>query len=402
MKTMEKDNHINGLQWNEVLCSGSQKCISRCAFGALTFQHGTLQINADLCRMCGACVKACPSGALTLPDKQRQPISDNKGGIWVLIEEHQGKIAPVSLELLGKAVELNKTLHETVEAVLVGSDVSSLVDGLIAAGADRVHLLEHPIFTQYIEEHYVAAVAHLAEKSKPGIILVGATAQGRGISARLAGCLKTGLTADCTDLSIASDRLLLQRRPAFGGNLMATIVTPVHRPQMASVRAGVMKAMKPDYQRKGDVLVHDLSSFVFDERIQLVQQIHVERNNSINLENSRIIIGIGRGVKPSLLPEIQALAEKIGATVAGSRAAVEAGLIDASLQIGQTGHTIAADVYIALGISGQIQHVSALGATKQVIAVNRDPQAPIFRYADWGWVGTIEEALPVLEKSFIS
>ena len=224
--------------------------------------------------------------------------------------------------------------------------------------------------------------------------MVGATPKGRGLSARLAALLQTGLTADCTQLDIDADTLLLhQIRPAFGGNLMATITTPNHRPQMASVRPGIMKALQPDCAKKAEVIAHDLSSFVPDGRVRLLSEME-ETIGGESLSDSKVIVGIGRGVKKhETVAQIRQWAERIGAVVAGSRAAVEAGLIDAKMQIGQTGHTVSPDVYIAIGISGQIQHTAGITGAKKIIAINPDAAAPIFNVADYGWVMSAEEAI---------
>ena len=272
-----------------------------------------------------------------------------------------------------------------------------LADELIAYGADRVHVLEHPSLASFIEENYARAVVSLAGRCNPDILLVGATERGRGLSARIASMLHTGLTADCTQLEIDPESgLLHQIRPAFGGNLMAAIVTPNCRPQMASVRPGVMKAAEPDRSRKGEIVCHDLSDFEPDHRICLMDEMAANVCGD-TLENSRIVIGVGRGVKnKETVVRIRQWAEQIGAVVAGSRAAVEMGLIDAHLQVGQTGHTISPEMYIAIGISGQIQHTAGLSGAKKIVAINPDRTAPIFNIADYGWSVSAEEALSEL------
>lgn len=324
------------------------------------------------------------------------------GDVWVLAEVGCDGLAPVTMQLLGEARRLAAKLQVRVCAVLVGDQVAGLADDLVAYGADVVHVLEHPTLRHHIEEHCTEVVADLVKAEHPAVLLVGATDWGRGVSARLAAVLRTGLTADCTQLDIQEGTgLLLQKRPAFGGNLMATIVTPTHRPQMASVRPGVMQAVEKDANREGTVLKHDLASFTFDSRVRELKRMPVAGDSGNLLESSRIVVGVGRGVKNrKMLADICSFARSIGATVAASRAAVECGLLDASVQVGQTGHMIAPDLYIALGISGQIQHVAAIAGAKKVIAVNRDASAPIFQVADYGWVGNIEDALPVLLQSF--
>lgn len=394
---MTNDNTF-ALQLNKDLCTQCGICTDSCTFGAIHFNEYP-EIDSYTCRLCNTCVQNCPAGALTMRESSKSPSVDTtqSRGIWVLIETENGKIAPVSKELLGKATALSQELNQEVEAVVAGKQLEPLTQELTAYGAQRIHLLESDALETYIEENYAKAIAELATKLHPEILLVGATPKGRGLSARLASILKTGLTADCTHLEIDPKTLLLhQIRPAFGGNLMATITTPNHRPQMASVRPGIMQALDADFTRKSEVIQHDLSYFTADTRIRLVMEAQEEKQGK-SLGDSHIIVGIGRGVKKiETVERIRQWAEQIGAVVAGSRAAVEAGLIDAQMQIGQTGHTVSPDLYIAIGISGQIQHTAAIGGAKKIIAINPDRTAPIFNIADYGWIAPIEEALPQL------
>ena len=304
------------------------------------------------------------------------------------------ELAPVTRELLGKATELGEKLGQMPEVVLAGNKLQRFVPELESYGACRIHLLSSEMLAAFGVEIYAEVVSQLVREFQPEILLGGATPKGRGLSARLAALLQTGLTADCTQLDIDADTLLLhQIRPAFGGNLMATITTPNHRPQMASVRPGIMKALQPDCAKKAEVIAHDLSSFVPDGRVRLLSEME-ETIGGESLSDSKVIVGIGRGVKKhETVAQIRQWAERIGAVVAGSRAAVEAGLIDAKMQIGQTGHTVLPDVYIAIGISGQIQHTAGITGAKKIIAINPDAAAPIFNVADYGWVMSAEEAI---------
>ena len=380
-------------------CTGCGLCADTCAYNAIKFAD-VPEIDSYACRLCGSCVQACPAGALQISEpetgKTAVPQEETKG-IWVLAEVEDGCLAPVARELLGKAVVLSEKLHHDVEAVLIGGNVSACASELIAYGARRVRIVEHESLAAFIEENYARELVRLVRECRPEILLVGATPRGRGLSARMAALLQTGLTADCTELDIDSDTgLLLQIRPAFGGNLMATIKTPAHRPQMASVRPGVMKASEPDYSRSGEVVYADVSKVSSDRRIRLIRET-VEACCGDSLGNSRIVVGIGRGVKSlDMVNRISEWAARFGAVVAGSRAAVEAGLIDAHMQVGQTGHTISPDLYIAIGISGQIQHTAALAGAKKIIAINPDRTAPIFGIADYGWAVSAEEALSQL------
>lgn len=380
-------------------CVGCGMCADACVYGAIRMTEYP-EIDPYKCCLCGSCIQACPSEALVLneAESQTQTPDGTSNGIWVLAEtEADGTLSAVTKELLGKATVLAGKLHQDVEALLIGSGLDAVVPSLIAYGARRIHLAEHSSLASFVEENYARAAVRVIRECRPEILLVGATPRGRGLSARIPALLQTGLTADCTELDIDSETGLLQQiRPAFGGNLMATIATPVHRPQMASVRPGVMKAREADNALKGEWIRHDFSNFKCDDRIRLLDEV-LDMSGGDSLGNSRIVVGIGRGVKKKETVErICQWAKQWGAAVAGSRAAVEAGLIDAHLQVGQTGQTIAPDLYIAIGISGQIQHTAGIAGAKRIVAINPDKTAPIFNVADYGWAVPIEEALPQL------
>lgn len=387
------------LQVQKEICTSCGVCAEACTYNAINFSDFP-EIDPYACRLCGNCVQACPSGALLMNTSKKQKdlsVASDTNGIWVLAETENNELSSVTKELLGKANELSSRLGQTVEAILIGSQVTSLASELIAYGAKRVHLVDDNMFASFIEEDYAQVVIEVCHKYHPDILLVGATPSGRGLSARIAALLQTGLTADCTELEIdTKSKLLHQIRPAFGGNLMATIVTPDCRPQMASVRPGIMSPLQYNPSFTGEIVRHDLSTFKKDGRIRVLQEI-IQATSGESLGNSKIIIGIGRGVKNTeTVDKIRCWAKKLGALVAGSRAAVEAGLIDARMQVGQTGHTISPDLYIAIGISGQIQHTAAITGAKKIIAINPDRTAPIFNVADYGFVSPIEDILPQL------
>lgn len=396
---MNKDSFF-ALQLVKDKCIGCGACAESCPYDAIRMDDYP-EINEDNCRLCGGCVQACPAEALVMErPRAAEATASEDGGIWVWAEVEDGALAPVSLELLGKATELSAATGQPVEAVLMGDGVDGLTAELIACGADKVRLMESPRLANFIEENYMNALAAMVSECRPSILLIGATTRGRGLSARLAATVRTGLTADCTELEIdPRTGLLRQIRPAFGGNLMATIVNPDHRPQMASVRPCVMKSLLRDERREGEVIRHEFKEDMRDERVRLIEAVKEEALGS-SLNDSRVIVGIGRGVKTKKrADEIRDWARRIGAAVAGSRAAVEAGLVDASLQVGQTGHTIAPDLYVAIGISGQIQHTAAITGARKVLAINPDRTAPIFSVADYGWAVPVEEALPRLMEA---
>lgn len=384
------------LQINTTLCTSCGICAETCLYQAIQINDSP-QINPNICRLCGSCIENCPSNAIFIQENKNKQDKkqQTKAEIWIIVEHHNGQIAEITYELLGIAHKLAQQSNMSVSALLMGYRLEGLTANLFAYGADTVHMVDRIGLEHFIEENYAKVAHDLIHESQPDILLVGATTRGRGLSARLAALLNTGLTADCTELQIdAENKILQQIRPAFGGNLMATIVTPHNRPQMASVRPGVMHALEADKLRCGEIIRHEDYKFTPDERVSIIHEDKKEEY-TCSLNQSRVIIGIGRGVKnKKTVEEIESWATRIGAAVAGSRAAVEANLIDASKQVGQTGHTIAPDLYVAIGISGQIQHTAAITGAKKIIAINPDINAPIFRIADYGWVAPVEEALP--------
>lgn len=389
------------LQLNKDICTACGVCMENCAYQAIQMNDYPV-IDPQTCRLCGSCVRNCPSEALSIEEtvSYQHDKYDENAEIVVLVEHSKNQIAQVTYELLGVARQLADSSDMRVSALLIGAGVQEMVDDLINCGADTVHVVDRVGLSFFIEENYAQIAYDIVRQLKPSIMLVGATTRGRGLSARLASMLHTGLTADCTTLQIDKESGLLQQvRPAFGGNLMATIVTPNHRPQMASVRPGVMQALNPDKSRTGKVIYYDDYIYENDKRISVVCEEEGDKE-FMDLNQNKIIVGIGRGVKnKEMVAKIEEWAGQIGAAVAGSRAAVEAKLIDASRQIGQTGHTISPDLYIAIGISGQIQHTAAITGAKKIIAINPDRNAPIFRIADFGWSMPIEEALPQLMQT---
>ncbi len=329
---------------------------------------------------------------------------DKAHDIWIYAEINHGKIATVSLELLSKAREMGDQLKRRVEAVIIGHNVKQYNDYLISLGADVVHVCDHPDLENYIYDKYVALCYSIIEKYLPEIILVGATHIGRDLAPRLAQRLSTGLTANCTKLALTDAKnkfgpeLLEMTRPALGGNVLATILCPKYRPQLATVRPGVFKVGKPVAAHPARVLEIEYSQEKFPTKLKLAKVLdNVVKH--VNLEDAKIVVSGGRGMGSKKNFEMLfELAELLGAEVGASRGAVFDGLIDDSRQIGQTGKTVTPDIYIACGISGSLQHMAAIMDAKYIIAINKDPKAPITKYSDVNIIGTVETIIPELIK----
>jgi electron transfer flavoprotein alpha subunit len=306
-------------------------------------------------------------------------------------------LAPVVAELLGEARRLAETLGVKVAAVLLGEQVSHLTGTLLTAGAHKVYLAEHPLLHDFLEETYAAALTELAEKYQPEIILAGATYLGRAFIPRVAAALKTGLTADCTAFGIDPDqRLLLQTRPAFGGNIMATIITPRTFPQMATARPGVFKPGTPAAAPAGEVVRVALAGLSSPPRSRFVGTV-AEIKERVALSAAEVIVAGGRGLKEAKnFKLLEELADLLGGAVGATRGAVDAGWIPYAHQIGQTGKTVSPKLYIAVGLSGATQHLVGMQSADFIVAINKDPQAPIFQVADVGLVGDLFEIVPAL------
>ena len=328
-------------------------------------------------------------------------IESEYSGIWVFAEQLEGKLASVTLELIGEAKKLASSLNEQVSAVLLGNNVESMIPTLFAYGADNVYIIDNSVYHYYRVETYRKAFCYLVEKYKPEILLLGATTTGRDLAGAVATTLKTGLTADCTALEIDLDKkILLASRPAFGGNIMATIVCIDHRPQMATVRPKVMKQITPDFNRIGVVIREDFA--IEEESLKtLVLKLVKYRAENINLEDANIIVSGGRGIQNEhgvkLLNE---LATVLGGVVAGSRGAVEKTLVDHNQQVGQTGKTVSPKLYFAFGISGAIQHTVGIQGAETIIAINTDPECNMMKMATYSIVGDALKILPKLIDVF--
>ncbi|WP_331494737.1 electron transfer flavoprotein subunit alpha/FixB family protein [Clostridioides difficile] len=321
-------------------------------------------------------------------------------GVWVIGEQREGKINPVTIELIGEGRKLADQLGKELAVVIAGYEVEKEVKELLHYSADKVYYINDPLLKDFTTDGYAISIANLIERKKPEVVLVGATSIGRDIAPRIAGKVGTGLTADCTKLEIDStDNKLLQTRPAFGGNLMATIVCPKNRPQMSTVRPGVMAKAVRNESETGilEVVTPELTEKMI--RTRLVEILPQEKK-SVNLTDARIIVSGGRGLKRAEGFElIKELADKLGAEIGASRAAVDSGWIEHSHQVGQTGTTVRPELYIACGISGAIQHLAGMSDSKYIVAINKDAKAPIFSICDYGIVGDLYEIIPEMIES---
>lgn len=318
--------------------------------------------------------------------------------VYVFIEQREGVIQSVSLELLGKAVELAAKNGEKVCALLLGDNIKGLADDCITYGADKVIVADSPQLKHYMTEPYTQALYQIGVKFEPSIILIGATTIGRDLGPRLSARLSTGLTADCTALEISDEGNLMMTRPAFGGNMMATITCKEHRPQMSTVRPGVMCTAPRNESRKGEIInftpVFDSSKF----RVRLLETVKEERN-LVDITEANILVSGGRGVGNSEgFDKLREFAQTIGAEVSSSRALVDAGIVTHNRQVGQTGKTVRPDLYFALGISGAIQHLAGMEESDYIIAINKDKYAPIFQSSDLGIVGDVKKIVPLLTE----
>ena len=317
---------------------------------------------------------------------------------YVFVEQREGVIQNVGLELLGKARELADALNEKVYAMLLGHDLTTQAQECIAYGADTVLRVDAPELATYVTEPYAQAIYQIIRDNKPSIVLIGATTIGRDLGPRLSARVETGLTADCTGLEISEERDLLMTRPAFGGNLMATIICKEHRPQMSTVRPGVMRMGQRDENRKGtieDVKINfDKSKF----RVRVLETVK-QTKNLVDITEAHVLISGGRGVgNAEGFDMLRAMANTIGAEVSASRAMVDAGGLGHERQVGQTGKTVRPDLYFAMGISGAIQHLAGMEESEYIIAINKDKFAPIFNVADLGIVGDVRKIVPLLTE----
>ncbi len=375
-------------------------CIDSCPVAAITEQAGTIHIDEETCTLCGICESVCEEGAIIM-EKEQEAATDLSAykNVWVFAEQKRGAIEPVAYELLGKGRELADKLQRELIAVVLGYNMEAACEKLIHKGADRVILVDAPELEHYLPEPYAKVLRELAIEYKPEIILSGSTTIGRSLFGRLAVGLSTGLTADCTHLDIDDeDHKLIQTRPAWGGNIMATIITPKTRPQMATVRHKVMKELPEDTSRKGEIVRKSFAKELLSSRSSFITSVE-DLSQQVKLTEADIIVAGGRGLqKPENFQLIEKLASAIDGAVGASRPCVDDGWIPFSHQVGQTGKTVSPKLYFAIGISGSIQHLAGIQSSDVIIAINKDPEAPIFKICDYGIVGDLFEVVPLLTE----
>ena len=428
VKKLKKPRGKARLLLNRCIACGA-RCHAECPTDAVTMnEKGEPVINLELCIGCKKCLNICPSSALEIfytPEEQAilaemeklgllkekpKPAAPAAGpqadqsyrDVWVFVEQQDGCAAVVSWELMGVGQRLAADLNVDLCAFLLGDKVEHLVPEAYHYGAKKVYLVDDPILHNYRTEPYLQGVTDLVRKYKPEVMLMGATGLGRDLAGAVATNLGTGLTADCTGLTIDKEqRLLEQTRPAFGGNIMATILTRTHRPQMASVRPHVMP--KPDAvpDATGELIREPLNIKEEDIKVKVLEVVREDSSSQINIAGADVLISGGRGMQgPENYKILQELADILKGTISSSRVAVDSGWMPVERQVGQTGKTVRPKIYIACGISGAIQHLVGMQDSNLIIAINRDRDAPIFEVAHFGIVGDLFQIVPILTKRF--
>lgn len=379
-------------------CIGCGVCEETCTFDAIAVVDGVAVVN-EKCTLCGSCVDNCEVEALSIEREEKAVQADlaDWSGVMIYAEFRHGKVAPVSFELLGIGRRLADQQQVPLSAVLLGAGLGDAARKLVSYGADVVYQVDDPALEYFTDEVYGNILEDVVREHKPEVVLAGATAIGRSFIPLVATSLATGLTADCTQLAIRpEDGVLLQTRPAFGGNIMATIECPHTRPQMATVRPRVMKAAPADPGRKGEIINYQTKPERLQSRVKVLRNV-LEEQDQINITEGDIIVSGGRGLDTKEGFElIRQLADAVGGAVGASRAAVDSDWIAYPHQVGQTGKTVNPKLYIACGISGAIQHVVGMQSSETIVAINRDPDAPIFDVATYGVVGDLFEVVPKL------
>lgn len=384
-------------------CIGCTKCVPVCPFAAINMIDKKATMN-EACTLCGACVQVCPVNAITIT-REEASAKDFSGykGVWVYVEltetgdkAHPKKIKPVTFELLSAGRRLADELREDLCAVVLADKNHNYEKDLAAYGADKVYLVEHDELYEYNTDIFTTVIVSLVNRHKPSVMLYGATIQGRDLAPRVASTLYVGLTADCTALAI-KDGLLLQSRPAFGGNIMADILAPNSRPQMSTVRPNVMKMSEPVLGRSAVVVRETAKLDKSLRRVKVLERRIAHDGGAVKIENAGVVVSGGRGLKTKeKFRQLEELARLLGGVVGASRAAVDLGFKEKTSQVGQSGVTVSPKLYLSFGISGAVQHIVGMKASDVIISVNKDPNAPIFNVAKYGVVGDVHEIVPKL------
>ena len=405
-------------------CRGCRLCVKACPFDAIVMEE-KLAFITEKCTACGQCIAACPFEAIINTQEAKEVDLSEYKNIWVFAEQRNGKLMNVALELLGEGFRLAREISEDTKvcALLVGQDIDHLVNECYAYGADRVYLIQDELLRNYTTDGYTHVISDALKTYKPEIVLYGATHIGRDLAPRVAARLNTGLTADCTRLDVDinsyikyakenttldvstlnpddKSKGLKQTRPAFGGNLMATIVCPGTRPQMSTVRPGVMQKRERDPEAQGELI--SITPVISSKDIRTeILEIVKSAKEIVNLTDASIICAGGRGLGEACgFDLMKKFADKVGGVVGASRAAVDSGWIDHANQVGQTGTTEKPNIYFACGISGAIQHLAGMQSSDVIVAINKDPDAPIFEVADYGIVGDLYKSIPEIIEAW--
>ncbi len=404
------------------------RCQSACPVNCIDMTDiGEPIILTEKCIGCLKCLKVCPADALEMfftPEEQKilEEIARQQGGlpaeeelddeaksvaetlaayrgVWVFVEQTEGEAAKVSWELLGKGRELADAINVPLSAVVLGENVEHLCREAFQYGADQVYLMDSPVLKHYRTESYLQGLCHLVKRHNPEIILMGATGLGRDLAGAVATVVKTGLTADCTGLSVDDKRNLMQTRPAFGGNIMATIMCDKFRPQMATVRPNVMHMPEKTAEGTGTIIRAECPVHEEDMLVKVLEIINDKKKDHVDIAGADFIVSGGRGMMgKENFAMLKELADELGGVVGASRSAVDAGWMPQDRQVGQTGKTVRPKIYIACGISGAIQHLVGMQDSDVVIAINRDKNAPIFEVATYGIVGDIFRIVPAITQ----
>lgn len=376
----------------EDTCIGCSLCVEACPVSCISLEDEKAVIGGG-CTFCGACVDVCPVEAIEIIVEEKRVDVSGYSGVLVFGEQ-DSTVAPVVYELLGKGRELADKLGEDLTCIILGHNMKAEAEEISTYGVDKVYLYDSQDVAQFRDDPYVEILSRLVEEIKPSIFLIGATPIGRSLAPRLATRLKTGLTADCTGLDIDKEGNLRQTRPAYGGNVMATIITPNHRPQMATVRYKVMKKAEKVPGHVGEIILREVEKSLNDRtRIRKTSKVTDEKS----ITDAEFIVSGGKGLgTPEGFKLLKELADAVGGAIGASRIAVDQGWIDYSHQVGLSGKTVRPRVYIACGISGAVQHLAGMQTSDIIIAINKDPSASIFKVADYGIVGDLYDVVPEL------